>query len=270
MEECPVNKYADFDGYFKKSELPKNSSYIVAKYNGRKWEMLSSYRENHTHASASMIKVLILTALINSDFDYGELMKVKQELKVGGGGALQEINEEIELSLLDLARLMITLSDNTATNLLIEKLGFDVINKEADRLNLKATVLQRKMMDFEAARAGRENFMSVQDYYVLMTNIYNNRFLPRYEDAWDILARQQFRDCLPAFWPEEVIFHHKTGELDGVVHDGGIAEKGKEAYALICFSSQGANNFATKYEMAKFGAAIYRVLDLGKYYIVKE
>ncbi|MCH3694977.1 class A beta-lactamase-related serine hydrolase, partial [Campylobacter lari] len=67
------------------------------------------------------------------------------------------------LSLAELARLMIVLSDNVATNALIELLGFDEINQWSQRAGLPASRLQRRMMDAAAREAGRDNFTSADD-----------------------------------------------------------------------------------------------------------
>ncbi len=72
---------------------------------------------------------------------------------------------------------MIIISDNTATNALIELLGYEEINKMAEFLNCKNTVLQRKMMDFEAAKLGKENLTTPMDMALIMEKIYNKSIL---------------------------------------------------------------------------------------------
>ena len=71
------------------------------------------------------------------------------------------------------------------------------IQAYADKLNLKQTKIQRYMMDFEASKQGRENYLTVNDYHKLLCHIYDNRHLARFNIAWQILARQQFRDRIP-------------------------------------------------------------------------
>ena len=58
---------------------------------------------------------------------------------------------------------MIVESDNTCTNMLIDLLGFDAVNEEIQRQGMEHTQLRRKMMDFEAARQGKENVTSPGD-----------------------------------------------------------------------------------------------------------
>lgn len=58
---------------------------------------------------------------------------------------------------------MIIQSDNSATNILIDKLGMASVNRMIKKLDCPDMVLQRKMMDFEAVKQGRQNYTSVTD-----------------------------------------------------------------------------------------------------------
>lgn len=220
-----------------------------------------AHKEHYVHKSASMIKVLILAALCASDIDFAEKMRVDSVKRVEGGGALQEINGDAQLTIKSLASLMIVLSDNLATNLLIKRLGMDNIQMYAERIGLKHTKLQRCMMDFEAVKQGKENYLTVSDYNKLLWHIYDKRDLPRWKIAWDILARQQFRDRIPYYWKENVVFHHKTGMLDHVEHDGGIYEAPNGAvYSIIIFASELPLNCVGGRQMGSLGSLILKRL----------
>ncbi|MFQ8978343.1 MAG: serine hydrolase [Veillonella sp.] len=54
---------------------------------------------------------------------------------------------------------------------------------------------------------------------------------------WNILGRQQFRDILPFYWGEDTRFHHKTGSLDRVEHDGGVLETFRGHFCFILLMS---------------------------------
>ena len=217
--------------------------------------------ETYVHRSASMIKVLILAALCADSISFEEKLRVDSVPHVEGGGALQEINGDAELTIRSLAALMIELSDNLATNLLINKLGMDYINRYGKQIGLANTKLQRCMMDFAAARAGRENMMTAADYDKLLWHIYERRQQDRFAEAWKILGRQQFRDRIPYHWPEEIIFHHKTGMLDGAEHDGGILCGQKGAYSIIIFASDLPDNSIGGQQINTLGAHIYDYLE---------
>ena len=118
-----------------------NWSYLIQRYDAADLPKIS-YQEDYVHKSASLIKVLILAALCDSDIDLAEKIRIDAVPRVEGGGALQEMNGDAQLTVQALASLMIVLSDNLATNLLINRLGRENIQTYADKLGLKQTKLQ--------------------------------------------------------------------------------------------------------------------------------
>ena len=236
-------------------------SYLIEKRYHDGHEIIAR-KENYVHKSASMIKVLILAALCDSTIDFEEKLRIDTVPRVEGGGALQEINGDAKLTIKSIASLMIVLSDNLATNLLINRLGIENIQQYADKLGLKQTKIQRYMMDFGAAEQGKENYLTVSDYNTLLWHIYAKRDLARWKFAWDVLARQQFRDRIPYYWGEDVIFHHKTGMLDHVEHDGGIYEASDgNMYSIIIFASELPLNCVGGRQMSSLGWLIFKHLN---------
>lgn len=235
-------------------------SYIVHVKDGED-EAKIACQETHVHRSASMIKVLILAALCAGEISFAEKMRIDSVPRAEGGGALQEMNGDAELTVRALASLMIVLSDNLATNLLISRLGMDYINSYARQIGLADTKLRRAMMDFAAAEAGRENTMSAADCDRLLWHIYGRKDEPRFAEAWRILGRQQFRDRLPYHWDEGIIFHHKTGMLDGAEHDGGILEGKNGTCSIIVFASDLPSNSIGGIQIGRLGEYIYNYLE---------
>lgn len=187
-----------------------------------------SWEADEVFPAASLIKLPILVEVLRR-VDTGELVlddvvPIRPEDKVGGTGILKELGSVSALSVQDLITLMIVLSDNTASNLCIDKVSMKAVNETATSLGLLHTRLNRKMMDFEARRAGRENWTSARDMARLLELLATKRILSRTscELAVDILSRQQLRDRLPRYLPAEVRVAHKTGELPGLRHDAGI------------------------------------------------
>ncbi len=244
--------------------FPGTWSYLIQKYDPDNPPIIA-YNENYVHKSASMIKVLILAALCASKFDFDKKIRIDTVPRVEGGGALQEMNSDARLTIGSAASLMIVLSDNLATNLLIKKLGLARIQRYAHYLGLEQTKIQRCMMDFEAAKEGKENYMSVSDYNKLLWYIYEHRHLPKFETAWKILGRQQFRDRIPYYWDEDIIFHHKTGMLDHVEHDGGIYEGISGTYSIIIFASDLPSNAIGGRQMGELGKYILDYLETTPY-----
>lgn len=177
--------------------------------------------------SASMIKVFILGTLMekvrDGELNLGDTLTLHSYDKVGGAGVLGGYASGTNLSIAKVARLMITESDNTATNMLIDKLGMAEINSYMERNGYSDTKLQRKMMDMQAIGAGRENYTSVTDLGNFFLRLYRHECVSYEldEEMLGYLRGQTDTECFPAALPGAVIAH-KTGELGGLYDDGGI------------------------------------------------
>ena len=206
-----------------------------------------SYHANAMR-SASMIKVFILGAAMEKIRD-GQLslsrtITLHAHDKVGGAGVLTGYADGSELSLDTILRLMITESDNTATNLVIDLLGMNEINAYIQRGGYVDTILQRKMMDTEAVAAGRENYSSAPDLGHFFHKLYAHSCVsPALDDRMlDYLKGQTDTECFPAALPHADIAH-KTGELAGLYDDGGIIYMPDRTFIMVCmtenYSSRG-------------------------------
>lgn len=181
------------------------------------------YNENKVLPSASMIKVAILLELIDRSHENkinpDDTVEFEKEDIVQGYGIIKNLSSNINLTYLDCALLMITLSDNVATNKLIQTLGMDSINAKIKKIGMNNTVLQRKMMDFEAKQKGLDNYISAADLQTIFEYLYSDS---KYEIAIDILKKQLCNDLLPVLAGNDFEFAHKTGDLAGLRHDAGI------------------------------------------------
>ena len=191
--------------------------------------------------AASLIKIPVLLEALrqhqNRQLKLDESITIRNEDKVGGFGILKELKNISSVSLLDLLTLMIIMSDNTAANLCITRVGISAVNKTLASLGLSGTMLQRKMMDMAAKERGLENFTTPSDMAKLLELFGRHSVLTpnSCELAMDIMKRQQVNDRLPLFLPPEVAVAHKTGEWIGVRHDVGIifAESGPLVIAAL-------------------------------------
>ncbi len=200
---------------------------LVARDLDRGWEI--SDRAGIPVIAASVIKLLILAEAYRQ-FETGEAhpeepMRVEPASWVGGSGVLRWLQPGLRLTLRDLAVLMVIVSDNTASNLLIDRLSFERINGLAQRLGLEQTVLARKFLG-RAAQAGEpENLVSARDLAELLSALELGQIVPEgplLDDLRQILRAQQFRDVIPARLPAEAVIGNKTGSLPGHVHDTAI------------------------------------------------
>jgi beta-lactamase class A len=133
-------------------------------------------RADEPFPTASAIKPAILLELFHQA-DAGRIdlhaTTTPAAKRVGGGGVLQELGDRVTLTWRDLAVLMMAWSDNEATNLLIDKVGLEAVNRRLDALGLSRTRLRRRMMDFEAARRGNENVSTPSELRRLMEAVYD-------------------------------------------------------------------------------------------------
>ena len=134
----------------------------------------------------------------------------------------------------DLATMMVAVSDNSATNVLIDRVGMENVNALMDSLGLTHTRLRRKMMDVKAAGEGRENISTPREMMSLLEQIYRGKVLNK-EMAADFLKmlsthKQSF---IPRDLPDGVRTANKPGELEGVRNDSGIVFAQNRPY-VIC------------------------------------
>ena len=196
------------------------------------------------HPSASVIKIFLMAFVFQLEkegkLSLLERVPLKKENMAESCGVLNYLKDVKELSVRDLVELMIIISDNAATNVLLELVGMEPLQRFLlEELQLTATRFQRKMMDFEAAKKGLQNYTSARETADLLEKIYRGELISREasEKMLQILKEQQFDNLIPAHLdgivPERAIAH-KTGGLEHVVHDAGIIDYGKEPF-LICF-----------------------------------
>lgn len=192
-------------------------------------------------SAASLIKIpILLEGFRQYDrgiLDLQETLPVQAVHRVGGAGVLQALSEDLKLKIIDYMALMMIVSDNTATNILIDHFGMNEINQCIKTLNLEGTKLNRKMMDFEAALKGMDNFTTAGDIVRCLRAIEEKSFLTKESSiqAFNILERQQFKNKLCDSIDSELVqIASKTGELPGVEHDCVIMKYGSRTiYAAV-------------------------------------
>lgn len=188
---------------------------------------LCSLNADDVFPAASLAKVPILVELARqlarpeSEYSWETRLEVPEAARVPSDGVLADLSPDLRPTIHDVAHLMITISDNTASNLLLDLLGMESVNASMRELGLRNTRLERRFIDFEARRAGRDNWTTAADMVLLFTHIYAGR-VPEHERLLKILLRQNDYHILPAYWGEEAPFAHKTGGLEGIIHDAGI------------------------------------------------
>lgn len=213
--------------------------------------------------SASTIKLAIMSELLNRANEGAvkleDTVLLTEAMKTGGDGIFKELNCGHRFTLEEIMTMMIIVSDNMATNILIDLLGMDNINGMIERLGLKNTRLQRKMMDSQAAREGRENLITANDLAYLLELIYLGKNInKKYSDMMlNILKRQQVRGRLDLYLPEEVVIAHKTGDLDRLEHDAGIVYLDSCDYIICVLTNETETNKDGREIIGKISRLVY-------------
>ncbi|OKH14945.1 serine hydrolase [Fischerella major NIES-592] len=176
--------------------------------------------------AASTIKFPILVALFE-EVDAGriklnETLVMRRDLMTGGSGTLQYKHPGTKLSVLETATKMITISDNTATNMIIDRLGGKAkLNQRFRSWGLQNTVIRNLLGDFKGT-----NTTSAKDLVRLGALLANNQLLSdtsRYKTL-DIMRRVENRSLLPAGLGKGAMIAHKTGTLGIILGDAGIIQ----------------------------------------------
>jgi beta-lactamase class A len=224
-------------------------------------QWICDFGGGHQISSASIIKILIMVEAMKQ-VDEGRF-ELEQEINIAAKdkvphGILYDLTTKT-FTYLDLVMLMIIVSDNTATNVLIDLLGFDKINQSARTLGLEKTVLERKMMDSEAIKRGKQNKTTPRDMVCLLESIYRKKILkPELcELMLDMMKRQKDLGMLKRYLPEDLSVAHKTGDLLNLNHDIGIFYLPKHTYLLGVFISEAESNLAAKQIIGKVSKCIY-------------
>jgi len=210
-------------------------------------------------APASMIKLFVMAKTMQDVHDgklsLDEKITIKKNDAVGGAGVTTWYNAGEQRTIEQLMTVMITDSDNTATNILIDRLGMQNINQYLQQQGFNDTVLVYKMM--MGRKGKKKNLSSVRDIGRLFSRLYYHQLVGEQEDKLmlAILRQQHDKECFPAALPDYEIAH-KTGEVNDVYVDGGIFFGQQEDFVLVVLSNGKAGR----------SDAIEKMQNLARYY----
>lgn len=222
---------------------------------------------------ASSIKVAVLA----------ELYRQQQEFEQGGAGKakltdLYTVNAHdivadsfimagltpgiTRVTNRDLATFMVAVSDNSATNVLIDRVGMDNVNAMLTSLGLTHTRLLRKMMDIKAAQAGRENLSTPREMMTLFADLYQQKLLnkPLTDDFFKVLSTPKPSD-IPRLIPDGVVVANKPGELAGVRNDVGIVFVPNRPFVIVVMTAYLKRERDGNDAIATIAAAAYDYFD---------
>lgn len=190
--------------------------------------------------AASTIKVLVMITALRAVQDgtmrWDSCLPLPEPGdRVGGTGVLRELHGLRSMELTDLITLMIVISDNVATNTVIDAVGCDAVTDTAVSLGCPDTQLQRHLNDMRAQAAGLDNVTTAVDQARILAALASGHALDpgTTRHALGVLARQQVRDRLPARLPWDARCWNKTGEESCLRHDVGLIGTGDRPEAVV-------------------------------------
>ena len=186
------------------------------------------HRQSEVFPSASTIKIAIMIELYRQ-IDAGtlrldEVYALTDADKVPGSGVLQHLHAGLALTLADICYLMISISDNPATNILINRVGMANVNATIRSLGLKRSLLGRPMRGRAAIEGEQENLATPEEFAALISAILDGSAA----SAESCLAMMQMLQLqsnnrrIGRFVPEGTVWGSKTGSYTTVVNDVGF------------------------------------------------
>ena len=166
------------------------------------------------------------------------------------------------ITLRDLATMMVAVSDNSATNVLIDRVGMDNVNAFLASQGLRETKLRRKMMDLKAAGEGRENVSTPAEMARLLSALYNGENLDKEMTADFFKVLSTHKDSwIPRDLPDDLKIADKPGALEGVRNDSGVIFVDNRPYILCVMSTYLRRERDGEDAIANISLAAWRMFD---------
>ncbi|MFN0123630.1 MAG: serine hydrolase [Blastocatellia bacterium] len=211
--------------------------------------------ENLVFPTGSSIKIPVLIELHKQasagKYALTDQRRMESKDRTAGSGVMVHFGAgQSGLSLHDLATLMIVLSDNTATNMLIDQTGMANVNRTLDEMGLGQIRLRRKMIDLVASARGEENTATPLAAINLMSKLSRGEAINR-RLSDDVLRFLKMRknSPIPRLLPPTVEIANKPGGVEGVACDWAIVYVPERPYAIAVmtnYNGEGADDAISK------------------------
>ncbi|MBE5780339.1 MAG: serine hydrolase [Clostridiales bacterium] len=201
---------------------------------------VKTYHPDDAFLAASVIKIPVMVECFyqaaEGRLDLTDTYCIKAEDKLPSCGALSYMHDGLTVTIKDLITLMIILSDNTATNILMDMVGIENINQRMRSLGLCTTTVNRKLFMAELSRKGIENYITPTEIGILLERMEQGTLISSEAslEMLSILKNQRLNGKIPVLLPPGTIVAHKTGEDDGITHDVGIVYSKSPFVLCLC------------------------------------
>jgi beta-lactamase class A len=224
-------------------------------------------RGDETFPQASSIKITVLANLYLQDqkgtLHLNDLYTVNAADLVPDSFIMGGLTPGItKITLHDLATMMVAVSDNSATNVLIDRVGFDNVNFMLESLGMHSTRLRRKMMDLNAAKQGNENIATPREMMTLLADIYQGKLLdPAHKDAFFKMLATGKNSPIRQAVPDAVVAADKPGELEAVRADSGVVFAQNRPFVICVMTSYDQDENAANATIGRIAKAAYEYFD---------
>lgn len=220
------------------------------------------------YPTASTIKIAVLAELYRqhergSGAKLGDLYTVNAKDGVGTEGILQSMSAGVSrITNRDLALLMVSLSDNSATNVLIDRVGMDNVNSWLSQLGLERTRLRRHMLDVKAAQEGRENTSTPRELVTMLRAIHEGRVFGKAttEEFFRMLSTQK-SSYIPRHLPADLMIANKPGNLDAVRNDAGIISVPGRPFAIAVMTTFATDGVEAEESIGRIAQAAWSYFE---------
>lgn len=262
--------------------LEKRIEAELKSYDGKLGLYIDDFRGNvitmnpdEPYETASTIKVYILAALYDAvergRASFGHMLTCEERFWIDGSGILGSLEKGTVLSVKNVATLMIIVSDNIATNMLIDYLGIDSINDCIQRLGCKDTKLHN-VLDFE--KYHQLGTTTPRDYASMFVRIQNRTLVSEKasQEMWETLSQQHYNSMLVRALPQYYVdpdnydeqmfwFASKSGSMNACRNDGGIITTPYGSYVIVMLHKEFSDpQYYPEHPATVFGSRVSRLV----------
>jgi beta-lactamase class A len=274
-------------GYMEKISLAKRIKAELTSYNGKMSIYLDDFKGNiididadDTYETASTIKTFILLDFFDQVHSMkkslSDILVYSEENKIDGSGILQSLDYGVTMNAKSVATLMIIISDNVATNMMIDYLGIEHINETIKKWGFNNTVLHNKINFDIYDKLGTT---TPRDYGRLFTLLHNRTLVSREasEEMISIFKMQHYNSMITKDFPqyylsgddslaseeEQIYVASKSGSMKACRNDGGLIITPYGEYAIVLFNKDFYDPlYYPEHDATYYGARVSRlVLD---------